>query len=211
MRDTGLVFRLRRSSQDEIDGQILRAGLVSAGSPRYLSVEDGLQAKDLGSFVHDQTRSCLGYGQEVFAASKRAFEDWKMFDLGWVRVVNTHAPIAVGRVVAVEVRSLGLWSVNLSQILEAVDTETHFGFLYSTTPQHVEQGEETFHLRFNPATGEVSYELEAVSRPRQLLAKLGYPVTRNFQRRFARDSHQSMLRALGEKDRQGDLFVARNR
>jgi uncharacterized protein (UPF0548 family) len=115
-----------------------------------------------------------------------------MFDLGWVRVVNAMAPIAYGQVVAVEVQSLGVWSVNLSRILETVDSETQFGFLYSTTARHVEEGEETFLLRFDPTSGEVYYELEAVSRPRQLFAKIGYSVTRHFQRRFVRDSHRRL-------------------
>jgi uncharacterized protein (UPF0548 family) len=119
-----------------------------------------------------------------------------MFDLGWVRVVNRSAPIECGQIIAVEVRALGFWSVNLSQILETVDSETEFGFLYSTTLHHVEQGEETFLLRFDPATGEVSYELEAVSRPRHFLARAGYPVTRSFQHRFARDSHRRMRQAV---------------
>ena len=119
-----------------------------------------------------------------------------MFDLGWVRVVNADVPIKCGQIVAVEVRALGLWSVNLSQILETVDSETQFGYLYSTTLQHVEQGEETFLLRFDPATGEVSYELEAVSRPRHILARAGYPIARHFQHRFARDSHRRMRQAV---------------
>ena len=119
-----------------------------------------------------------------------------MFDLGWVRVVNTTAPIECRQIIAVEVRALGFWSVNLSQILETVDSETQFGFLYSTTLHHAEQGEEIFLLRFDPATGEVNYELEAVSRPRHLLAKAGYPITRGFQHKFARDSHRRMRQAV---------------
>ena len=121
-----------------------------------------------------------------------------MFDLGWVRVVNASAPIECGQIIAVEVHSLGLWSVNLSRIIETVDSETEFGFFYSTTSHHVEQGEETFLLRFDPPTGEVSYELEAVSRPRQSLARVGYPVTRSFQHKFARDSHERMRQATSE-------------
>ena len=119
-----------------------------------------------------------------------------MFDLGWVRVVNAAAPIECGQIVAVEVHALGLWSANLSQILETVDSETQFGFLYSTASHHVEQGEETFLLRFDPATGEVSYELEAVSRPRHFLARAAYPMTRRFQHKFARDSHRRMRQAV---------------
>jgi uncharacterized protein (UPF0548 family) len=119
-----------------------------------------------------------------------------MFDLGWVRVANPGARIASGQVVAVEVHSLGLWSVNLCQILETIDSETCFGFLYATTSHHIEQGEESFILRFDAATGEVVYLLEAVSRPRHFLAKLGYPITRSFQHRFARESHRRMRQAV---------------
>ena len=119
-----------------------------------------------------------------------------MFDLGWVRVVNAAAPIESGQIIAVEVRTLGFWTVNLSRILETVDSETEFGFLYSTTNQHVEQGEETFILRRNPKTAEVSYELEAVSRPRHFLARLGFPIARHFQHKFARDSHRRMREAV---------------
>lgn len=122
-----------------------------------------------------------------------------MFDLGWVRVVNSTAPIACGELVAVEVHSLGLWTLNLSRIVETVDSETQFGYVYATTLHHVEQGEERFLLRLDPETGEVSYELEAVSRPRHILAKIAYPITRHFQHKFARDSHRRMQQAVNLK------------
>lgn len=190
------VFRFRRLPEAAIIQKIVEAYGSPAASPWFLSFEDGFEPGDLGSFARDQSRSRLGYGEAVFAAAKRAFESWRMFDLEWARVVNTAASIAGGEVVAVEVRALGLWSVNLSQIMETIDTETQFGFIYSTTVQHIEQGEEIFLLRFDPATGEVNYELEAVSRPRHVFAKIGYPVTRYFQHRFARDSHRRMREAV---------------
>ncbi len=136
--------------------------------------------------------SCLGVGDAVFSAARNAFAAWAPFDLGWARVANPQAAIKVGEIVAVEVRSLGLWSLNLSRIVEVWDRPDKYGFVYSTTPMHVEQGEERFLLRFDPSTGEVWYELEALSRPRNLLARIGYPVTRAFQHRFARDSHRRM-------------------
>jgi uncharacterized protein (UPF0548 family) len=151
---------------------------------------------DPDTFAHDRSRSSLGFSDDVFAAAKRAFVNWRMFDLGWVRVVNAAAPIECGQIIAVEVRTFGFWTVNLSRILETVDSETQFGFLYSTTNRHVEQGEETFILRRNPETAEVTYELEAVSRPRHFLARLGFPIARSFQHRFARDSHRRMREAV---------------
>jgi len=38
----------------------------------------------------------------------------------------------------------------------------------------------------------VIYRLEAVSRPRAFLARLGFPITRSFQHRFVRDTHRRM-------------------
>jgi uncharacterized protein (UPF0548 family) len=115
-----------------------------------------------------------------------------MFDLGWVRVANSDAAIAPEQIVAVETRTLRLWTLNLSRITQAVDSATKFGFVYATTAMHVEEGEERFLLDLDLATGEVYYDLEAVSRPRTALAQLGLPVTRSFQHRFSRESHLRM-------------------
>ena len=128
----------------------------------------------------------------MFAAARLAFQQWAMFDLGWVRVANSQVLIASGQIVAVEAHTLGLWTLNLSRITEVVDEPARFGFVYATTEMHVEQGEERFLIELAPETGEVFYELEAISRPRNWFARLGLPATRNFQHRFARDSHRRM-------------------
>jgi uncharacterized protein (UPF0548 family) len=143
-------------------------------------------------FAHDSSTSVIGYGKDAFAAARQAFEKWTMFDLGWVRVANSGARIVAGQLVAVEVRSLGLWTLNLSRILDVLETPRSFGFLYTTTELHVEEGEERFLLQFDPESGSVTYRLEAISRPRSNLARLGFPITRTFQHRFARDSHRRM-------------------
>ena len=144
------------------------------------------------AFSRDFSRSILGRGPAAFSAARTAFQRWTMFDIGWVRVANPSAPIAVSQLIAVEAHTLGLWTLNLSRILEVVDTPDRFGFLYSTTALHVEEGEELFLLECDQATGEVSYILEAVSRPRSPLARVGLPFTRHYQHRFARDSHRRM-------------------
>jgi len=126
----------------------------------------------------------------------RSFEEWKPFDIGWVRVANLGARIEVGQIVAVEVQALGLRSLNLSQIVHVTRDAEAFGFIYKTTSHHAEEGEERFLLTRDPHTEEVHYELEAVSRPQHWLAKIGYPVTRAFQHRFARDSHQGLRNAV---------------
>ena len=143
-------------------------------------------------FAHDQSRTSIGRGEDAFEAAKREFEQWAMFDLGWVWVVNPAASIATGQVVAVDVCTFGLWSLNLSRIVDVLDTGGLFGFIYATTAMHGAHGEESFLLELDESTGDVWYELEAVSHPQNALARLGFSVTRSFQRRFARDSHRRM-------------------
>lgn len=147
-------------------------------------------------FAHDHLRTRLGTGRPAFEAAQHAMEQWKHFDLGWVRVANPSARIEVGRIIAVEVHALGLWSLNLSEIVEVVREPSSFGFIYKTTPHHVEEGEERFLLTLHPHSGTVEFDLEAVSRPQSLLAQLGLPVTRAFQHRFARESHRRLREAV---------------
>jgi uncharacterized protein (UPF0548 family) len=121
--------------------------------------------------------------------AREAFQRWEQFDLGWVLVANPTARIALGQMVAVEAHTACLWSINLSRIVEIVDSPTRFGFMYATTALHVEEGQERFVIDFDPESGSVSYLIEAVSRPRHILARIGYPFSRAMQHRFARDSH----------------------
>jgi uncharacterized protein (UPF0548 family) len=190
------VFHIRRPSEATVQQRIESFAGSPFTAPQLLSVKEGTKPASLRSLSHDRSASYLGHGEAIFSAAKRAFAEWQMFDLGWVRVANITAPITPGQLVVVEVHSLGLWSLNISRILETVDSQTRFGFLYSPTTHHVERGEETFILHFDPATNEVRYDVEAVSRPRNLLARLGYPITRSFQRRFARDTHRRMRQAV---------------
>lgn len=191
------VFTIRRLTKVEIERRVGAARTSAPPACSLLSMDgwSDLEKRPAG-FAHDRKRLRLGEGERVFRAARRSFARWAQFDLGWVRVANPEAAIAVGEIVAVEVRSLGLWSLNLSRIVETVDVADRFGFVYSTTEMHVEQGEELFLVRFDRDSGAVWYELEALSRPRNTLARLGYPVTRAFQHRFARDSHRRMVEVI---------------
>jgi len=187
------VFTLKRPTAAAIEGKIAAAGRLELDFQGILGWPHGIMAGRLEPrMAHDFSRTRLGNGEAKFSAAKKAFERWVMFDLGWVRVANTNAAIELNQIVAVEAHTLGLWTLNLSKIVKVVDSATAFGFVYATTVMHVEAGEERFLLEFEPETGDVWYELEAVSRPRAALARLGLPVTRAFQKRFARESHERM-------------------
>ncbi len=140
-------------------------------------------------FVVDHTRVELGQGLAVFAAGRAALERWEQFRLGWLEAVSFAAPIREGEVAGIVARALGLWWLNACRIVYVIDelSPRRFGFAYGTLPGHVEAGEERFLIETDEA-GRVWYDILAFSRPRHVLAKIGYPYVRRMQKRFARDS-----------------------
>jgi uncharacterized protein (UPF0548 family) len=164
-----------------------------------LDLAEGLLGKSPHGFAHDISRSEIGRGRRVFAAAREALQGWEEFDLGWVRVVNPTVRILPGELVGVEAYTGFLWSINFSRVVEVVDDPNHFGFMYTTTGLHIEEGQERFVIDFDPESESVSYLLEAVSRPRHILARIGYPFSRAMQHRFARDSHARIRRAVRGK------------
>jgi uncharacterized protein (UPF0548 family) len=188
------VFSFTRPSREAIDRALNGAALQPA-CPELLSLREGLTASKLPwGFAHDVSLSEIGRGEAAFARARLALEQWAEFDLGWVRVANASAHVRKGELVAVEARTAQLWSLNLSRIIETVDTPERFGFLYATTAMHVEEGQERFVIELDRSTGRVLYLIEAVSRPRHLLARVGWPIGRAMQSRFRRESHARMRR-----------------
>jgi uncharacterized protein (UPF0548 family) len=150
-------------------------------------------------YVVDRTRIKLGEGAETFLAAKAALGLWEHFHLGWVETWPPESSIQPGQVVAMLARLLGLWWLNACRIVYVVDEDgpiKRFGFAYGTLPEHAESGEERFTVRWTQADDEVWYNVLAFSRPHQLLARLGYPLARRLQKRFARDSAAAMLRVV---------------
>lgn len=150
-------------------------------------------------YVVDHTRIKLGDGEDVLLAGRAALERWDHFRLGWVETLPPDTPIKVGQVVAVLAQLFGLWWLNACRIVYLVDEQgpvQRYGFAYGTLPGHVEAGEERFTVEWHMADNAVWYDILAFSRPRHLLARLGYPWARKLQKRFARDSAAAMLRAV---------------
>ena len=157
------MFRLIEPKPEDIRRELESASRLEFRPAEFLASREGLKVSALPSgFAHDQSRTSLGHGEAAFDAAQRAFEQWLNFDLGWVRVANPAARIEVGQIVAVQVYSLGLWSLNLSRIVEVIREPLAFGFIYKTTMHHVEQGEERFLLTLDAGSGTVWYNLEAV-------------------------------------------------
>jgi uncharacterized protein (UPF0548 family) len=150
-------------------------------------------------YAVDRYRVKLGEGPEAYARAVEALRDWRQFDLEWARLLPLRAPIEVGTTVGVLARHYGFWSLNTSRIAYIVEESgevERFGFGYGTLPGHAERGEERFAVEWNREDGSVYYDVFAMSRPKHLLAWLGYPFARALQRRFAKDSKRAMIETM---------------
>jgi uncharacterized protein (UPF0548 family) len=157
-------------------------------------------AKTPTGYAVDHNRARLGRGRDTFEKAVAALYSWKMFDVGWARLLPVDAPVEVGTTVAVLARHYGFHSLNPCRISYTIEEDedglVRRGFAYGTLPEHGERGEERFTVEWRREDDSVFYDLYAFSRPNYLIAKLGNPLSRRLQCRFARDSLQAMDRAI---------------
>lgn len=187
------MFLLRRPSAQDVES------VLAASRDLPLSYAPiGLARHGSAGFNVDEQIAVVGSGEAAFARATTALLEWRQFDLGWVELFPKRASTAPGTVVVVAVRHLGFWSLNGCRVVYPVGArgDRTFGLAYGTLTNHAESGEEIFQVSFQPETGEVSYLIRAVSKPRAALARLGYPVTRAFQARFRNDSAHALRRAM---------------
>ena len=137
----------------------------------------------------------LGSGADAFARAKNAIQNWTMYKLSWTQLYPIDAPVAVDGVVCVVVNHGFCWSLNSCRIIYIIEENgerERFGFAFGTLPGHSEEGEERFTIEWCHADDSVWFELLAFARPHHILAKIGFPFVRLFQRKFAEDCGQAM-------------------
>jgi uncharacterized protein (UPF0548 family) len=148
----------------------------------------------------DHNRIRLGEGISLLERAHAALQAWKMFELGWVELIHPAEPMAPGQTVLVLAHTFGLYSLSANRVIAMIDEEDgqtwRRGFSYGTLLHHVEHGEERCSVEYHRDDESVWYDILAFSIPQHPLAKLGYPLSRAAQRRFAVDSKAAMLRAV---------------
>lgn len=158
----------------------------------------GARTRAPAGFTRDHHRQALGRGPAAYARARAALSGWAMFNIGWVELHPRAPALEAGTTVAVLVRAAGLWALNGCRVAYRFDEDgpvARYGFAYGTL-DHAEAGEERFSVEWNRAEDTVVYDLLAFSRPRHPLAKLGFPLVRRYQRRFARDTGLAMREAV---------------
>lgn len=189
------MFLIREPSEAGVRDFIAAQSSLPFSYPEIGATREGAPPK---GYTVDRYRVRLGEGEEAFERAKGALRGWGQFDLGWAGIVPRGAPLEVGNTVAVLAHHYGFWSLNSARVVylvESTDQTERFGFAYGTLPGHGERGEERFVVERDRESGSVHYDVLAFSRPNLPLAWLGYPFARALQRRFARDSKETMVRA----------------
>ena len=196
------MLSLREPSAEDV------ARVLAEASDRPFSYEPQGLTRDgeppVRGFDLDRYETTLGAGRSAFDAARRAVERWEMFRQGWAEIHPAGAPVEAGTVVAMRARAWGLWTVSPCRVVYTLDEEAgegarrtrRFGFAYGTLPGHVERGEERFLVEWRQDTGDVRFEILAVSRPAHPLVRLAYPLARRAQRRFGRGALERMRRAV---------------
>jgi uncharacterized protein (UPF0548 family) len=146
----------------------------------------------------DHTHTKLGVGRGAFIEARAALQNWEHFRLGWVEPCWPDLPIEPGKVVGILARICGLWLLNACRIVYIFEDDDRFGFAYGTLPDHAESGEERFSVERHREDDSVWYDIIAFSRPNQLLSRVGYPIVRRLQKRFACDSAAAMVTAVSQ-------------
>lgn len=188
------MFLVRRPSAD-----FVRKFIASQSSLPFSYPDVGTTAVlPPPGYLIDHNRTRLGTGGETYERAVSALKHWEQFNIGWVRIVPPETALELRAVVAVEARAFGLWSLNAARVIYTFDEQRYgtakFGFAYGTLPDHVEEGEERFTVEWLDDDS-VWYEIYAFSRPQHWLAKVGFPLCRMLQKRFARDSLAAMRAA----------------
>jgi uncharacterized protein (UPF0548 family) len=162
--------------------EVLRS-LLDAGrsdSLTYAPIGMSADAKPPAGYRLDRRSRLLGSGDRVFESAVSALKHWRVQE-GAGLIVLAEGPPVAGSVVAMAAPiPLGYIDV-VCQVVQVVDRPDRFGFTYGTLSVHPAQGEESFSV-VRGSDDEVTFEIAAVSRPRQLFARTFPPIARRMQR-----------------------------
>lgn len=200
-----MSFYLRKPRTDQIDALLASQSTADLSYPMHNCTQDrSAHEQSIAGYVRDHNRVKLGQGSDCFKRAQAALRQWQMFNLGWVEIADPTASIEIGTLAGVVAQSFGFWSVNVCRIvytLNEVNADVdRYGFGYGTLDAHIERGEERFCIEYHHADQSVWYDILAFSQPNKLIAKVGYPVVRHYQKRFACASKRAMKKAIQQRN-----------
>jgi uncharacterized protein (UPF0548 family) len=172
------LFSLRRPSADALQ-RVLEASRGRA--PTFDHVGSTRSGAPVDGFRFDTYSGVIGHGDADWNIAKDGLRAWAAHAGFGASVTPPDAPLVEGETVVLAAAVGPLHVVIPCRIVYVVDEADRFGFAYVTLPGHPECGEEAFMLE--RSNDEITFTMSSHSRPAELLAQLGAPVSRAVQRR----------------------------
>lgn len=166
--------------------------------PTYDDLGATLVGKRPEGFHHHRYDVTLGTGVDVFDRAVAGLKNWEAHRIAGVRVFPDGQEISKGATVIVTVGTPLMALAAPCRIVGVIDGQNRWGFAYGTLPGHPEQGEEAFVVSIAPDET-VRFEVEAFSRPGDILVRLAGPVGRGFQQGGTRNYLSALKRFVTSK------------
>jgi len=189
------LFFLRTPTDREVEAILSRLAEVPCNYEPVGATREELRVAPPG-YALQAYQTELGRGDAVFEEACSQLSRFGNYPPSFTRVVANGSTLAAGLCFATLATHFGFASLHPCRVLEVFREEQprRFGFSLGTLPGHIGAGEERFSIWQDPRDGVVRYQVQAFSKPGGLLGWLGAPVFRSFQRRFARETQQTMRR-----------------
>ncbi len=166
---------------------------MTEAQPTYGDLGATLVGHRPEGFHHHRDDVTLGTGLDTFDRAVRGLKSWQAHRIAGVRVFPEGQEIRKGATVIVTVGTPLLALAAPCRIVSIIDGQNRWGFAYGTLPGHPEQGEEAFVVSIAPDET-VRFEIEAFSRPADLLVRMAGPVGRGFQQGGTRNYLSALKR-----------------
>jgi uncharacterized protein (UPF0548 family) len=172
---------------------------MAAAQPTYADLGATLVGKRPEGFHHHSYERTLGSGFDTFDRAVKGLKTWEAHRIAGVRVFPDGQEIQTGATVIVTLGTPLLALAAPCRIVSVIDGQNRWGFAYGTLPGHPEQGEEAFVVSIAPDET-VRFEIEAFSRPGDILVRMAGPVGRGFQKGGTRNYLDALKRFVDTKD-----------
>ena len=177
---------LRRPSELDLDRLLARC---AADELSYAPIGGSLDGTTPDGLTRHRWSTPLPAGAD-FARAVDALTHWRVQEHAGL-VVRSDGPMAVGTNVAMNARLPVAGYIDVTcRVVAVVDEPDRFGFAYGTLSVHPERGEESFVVT-RDGDG-LRFDVAAISRPANVLARLAGPVADRLQDSAA----QRYLRAM---------------
>ncbi len=188
------MFLLSSPSDERV-----RTLLAETASAPFTYPFEGLTKDELAEsprgYRLDRYGTPLGAGRTVFETAREALRAFANYPTAFTRVVKLDPEFRTGLVFGTVASHFGFASVHPCRIAFILDEPeaNRFGFGLGTLPGHAGCGEERFTVQFDEATGQVRYDVQAVSRPNGFWMSVGRPIMRLIQGQFQRETCSAMV------------------